>query len=355
MTSPMISVIMPVFNAESYLKEAIESILNQTFSDFEFLIFNDGSKDKSAEIVQSYAQKDSRIIFYNYQENTGYLKHLNEGIELAKGKYIARMDADDISLPQRFQEQVDFMEKNQEIGICGTWFEVFDNNTRKTIQVTKHNADDFGIKISLLYYCSLGHPTILAKASLLKNNPYDQYFYPAEDYELWSRLVPITKFHNIPKVLLLYRWHDTNISKEKENIQTEKTTQIKEKQFRRLGLNDKEDFEKLLQLLSYQKSEAKIALSHQEIKKTVRIIKILQYTNKKKRIYNKNRLNALLAQKWAIMRNHLSKKSISNIERIRLFFLLPLFSLISIKENILSASKKTIKYLIRWDSIKKHK
>jgi len=114
-----VSIVMSVYNAQKYLDEAIESILNQTYSNFEFIIINDGSTDKSLEIIENYAKKDSRIIVIN-RENKGLIYSLNEGIRKANGKYIARMDADDISLPQRLEKQVEFMEKNKNIGICGT-------------------------------------------------------------------------------------------------------------------------------------------------------------------------------------------------------------------------------------------
>ena len=115
--NPKVTVLMPVYNCEKYLRESIESILNQTFKDFEFLIINDGSSDKSAEIVESY--NDNRINFVQNEKNIGLAASLNRGLDIAKGEYIARMDADDISLPERLEKQVRFMETNPQIGICG--------------------------------------------------------------------------------------------------------------------------------------------------------------------------------------------------------------------------------------------
>ena len=119
MKSPQISVVMPAYNAEKYITEAIDSILFQTFKDFEFIIINDASTDSTKDIIESY--KDPRIKLVNNEQNKGVAKSLNIGISVACGKYIARMDADDIALPERFQKQFDFMEQHPNIDVCGSW------------------------------------------------------------------------------------------------------------------------------------------------------------------------------------------------------------------------------------------
>ncbi|HAS7841575.1 TPA: glycosyltransferase family 2 protein, partial [Vibrio cholerae] len=129
MSSPKISVVMSVYNGEKYLGEAIDSILKQTFSDFEFIIINDGSTDKTLEIIKSYMKKDDRIVLVS-RENKGLIVSLNEGLDLAKGQYIARMDADDISIKSRFEKQIEFLDSNPDIGVCGTWVEVFGENIK---------------------------------------------------------------------------------------------------------------------------------------------------------------------------------------------------------------------------------
>src|SRR6185295_3491651 len=119
MTPPQVSVLMSVYNGEKYLKEAMESILNQSFPDFEFLIFNDSSTDSGREIILSF--NDPRIVLVDNEKNIGLTKSLNKGLSLAKGKYIARMDADDISDAGRLNEQVNYMEKNSDVAVCGSW------------------------------------------------------------------------------------------------------------------------------------------------------------------------------------------------------------------------------------------
>lgn len=163
-TMPLISVVMPVYNAELYLDEAIQSITNQTYKKFEFIIINDGSTDKSLEIIKKYKDEYSRIVLIS-RENKGLVFSLNEGISKAKGKYIARMDADDISLSTRLEEQVAFMEENQEIGVCGSWVEVFGDNRKNTIwKMPKSNEE---LKTRLLFSVPVAHPSVMMRKEIL--------------------------------------------------------------------------------------------------------------------------------------------------------------------------------------------
>ena len=135
MNPPLVSVIMSVYNGEKYLVQAIDSILNQTYQNFEFIIIDDCSTDNSSHILQEYAQKDSRIKIIKKEKNIGikgFIKNLNLGISIAKGKYIARMDADDISLPERFQKQVDFLENNPEITLVGAQLNLINEQNKIT-------------------------------------------------------------------------------------------------------------------------------------------------------------------------------------------------------------------------------
>ncbi len=148
---PLISVVMPVYNSEKYLEEAINSILNQTFTDFEFIILNDGSTDKTEDIILSYS--DSRILYIKNKTNLQIVKTLNKGIELASGKYIARMDSDDISSPERFEKLIEFMENNHEIDICSTWLETFGNRKK----IWKNPLSHEEIKATLLFNSAKVH------------------------------------------------------------------------------------------------------------------------------------------------------------------------------------------------------
>lgn len=205
MSNPMISVVMPVYNGEKYLSEAIDSILNQTYTDFEFIILNDGSTDKTEEIILSY--DDPRIVYVRNKENLRIVKTLNKGIELAKGKYIARMDADDISFPERFEKQIKFMEDHLNVGICGTWVQTFGaiNETWKV------PASHDGIIMKMIFHSSLMHPTVFIRKSILfgLDYVYDETYTKVEDYALWIYLSDKTEFANVPKILLKYRLNDT--------------------------------------------------------------------------------------------------------------------------------------------------
>lgn len=225
---PMISVIMPVYNAEKYVASAIDSILKQTFTDFEFLIFNDGSSDNSKQVIESF--KDRRIRLIDSTVNCGYVAHLNRGIEMATGKYIARMDADDISVPERFEMQVKFLENHQEVGLCGAWISQFEGADEPGTRFEyKYPADHDEISVKLLRHNSFAHPVVMIRRSVLMEHGlrYEPDFMPSEDARLWSILRKYTRLHNIQKVLLHYRKHNNQISTEKRDLRHRNTTRIK--------------------------------------------------------------------------------------------------------------------------------
>ena len=211
---PKISVLMPVYNTESkYLKTAIESILNQTFKDFEFVIIDDGSTNNVKDVILSY--KDNRIKYIE-QENQGIAKTLNNGLKIARGEYIARMDSDDISLPERFEKQLSFLEKNPSISVLGTWFETFPN--KKTI------TRPFNPKyLDFLESCCMAHPSIMFRKSDFDkyNLRYDENLRVSEDYDLWSRAIKFLNFANLQETLLKYRiLENSNFHKNIEKVRT---------------------------------------------------------------------------------------------------------------------------------------
>ena len=216
---PKVSVIMPVYNTkEEYLREAIESILNQTFPDFEFIIINDGSTNNAEDIILSY--KDKRIRYIK-QKNSGVAKTLNYGFDIAQGKYIARMDSDDISLPFRFEKQVEFLERNKGVSAVCSSIEIFPQ-----VKISKTPKE---IKFLDLYFFNcICHPTVMLRRSDFNkhNLRYDPSF-TSEDYELWTRVVKVLKFCSLQEVLLKYRIHGENISL-KENIFTCSDARIKQ-------------------------------------------------------------------------------------------------------------------------------
>ena len=203
-----ISVIMPVYNSELYLKPAIESILNQTFNNFEFIIINDGSTDQSASIIKSYLY-DKRIIFIDRKENKRLVYTLNEGLRLAKGKYIARMDADDISYPERFYKQIQVLDSKPHIKLVGSSYTVF-NETG--VQIDHHhpkNPVEIAYKfISNTYFC---HPSVMFSAEMIYEfGEYENV--EAEDFRFFSKIVSRYPTLNIQTPLLYYREHGQNRS-----------------------------------------------------------------------------------------------------------------------------------------------
>jgi len=198
---PKVSVLMPIYKTKTeYLRSAIESILSQTYEDFEFIILDDCPEDSREGIVTSY--KDKRIRYIKNEQNLGITGSRNKLISLAKGEYLAVMDHDDISLPERFAKEVRFLDENSDIGVVGSNIHKIVAN-KDVIQPEK-NED---IKQCLMMKCVISHPSsMIRKSVLIKNNIYyDEHYSPAEDYKLWCQLISVTKFYNIQEVLLNYR------------------------------------------------------------------------------------------------------------------------------------------------------
>jgi glycosyltransferase involved in cell wall biosynthesis len=208
-SQPKVSVILPVYNCEKYIGEAIKSILNQTLQDFELIIINDGSTDNSLEVIKSITNKSNKVNIID-QENTGLIGALNNGLLAAKGEYIARMDADDISFPHRFELQAKLLDENPIVGVCGTSTESF--GAANGVNIRSSNNDD--LQSILLFWPPFSHPTIMFRRSVLEDNNiiYDINFKHCEDFAMWSDLAKVCQFSNVTDVLLKYRVHDEQIS-----------------------------------------------------------------------------------------------------------------------------------------------
>lgn len=223
---PRVSVLMPAYNSEKYIATAIESILNQTFSDFEFIIINDGSTDNTAKIVRQYARQDPRIKFIDNKKNRGLIAVLNMGLDLCTGEYIARMDSDDVSRPQRFELQVEYMDAHPECGVVSAWIQKFGPT------ILRPEIDKYMSTVKLLdlvlYGSRVSHPAAMIRASVLRDNNiyYDPAYPHAEDYALWASIAQFAELHNLQTVLLDYRWHDTNVSVVHRNIQHDSAHRI---------------------------------------------------------------------------------------------------------------------------------
>lgn len=201
---PTISVLMPVFNGERFLRQAMKSILEQTFSNFEFIIINDGSTDDTENIIKSY--DDERIVYINNERNLGLAKSFNIGINAAAGMYLARMDADDVSVPKRLERQIQFLNKRPTVDIVGSSLQLIDEFGHKCGRYYRQ-LDHIDIKFSCLFSTPMMHPTVMGKTEVFKSHHYNESLTNSEDYELWSRLLFETnvQFANIHESLLMYR------------------------------------------------------------------------------------------------------------------------------------------------------
>ncbi len=206
--APLISVVLPVYNGERYLAEAIDSILAQTFMDFELIMINDGSTDSSLDILQKYQERDGRIRLVS-RENRNLATTLNDSIAMARGKWIARMDQDDISMPFRLERQVDWLEKNN-ADLCGCWVKFFGGRGHHTWKGWK---TDRAIKVDMMFKSPFVHPSVMMRTELVRELKYDKAHEKAEDYDLWVRAAMSGwNMCNIPEVLFMYRKHSTQIS-----------------------------------------------------------------------------------------------------------------------------------------------
>lgn len=221
-----ISVLMCVYNGEKYLSQSIDSILGQSFSDIEFVLVNDGSRDGSNEILSAYAQKDSRIILVNNRENVGIAASVTNGLQYCTGKYIARMDQDDISLPERFKVQHQYLEAHPEIDAVGTGLIFIDENGMPTGKRHISPTDSMIIRLQMYYNCVLHNPSVMMRSDyyqLYNERESEKDFVAADDYSFWLRKNTHHLYANIAEPYLYYRVHQGQTSRNKNQRQRKET------------------------------------------------------------------------------------------------------------------------------------
>lgn len=214
-----ISVLMPVYNGQKYLKTSIESILGQTFRDFEFIIVDDGSTDKSWEIIEGYKRKDKRIVALRNKHNIGTSRTLNLGLSVTSGKYVVRMDADDWSYPERLQWQYEFMEKHSDVGVSGGTIEICNENL-KVINKRKYPTTDKEARKIIFCYSPFAHSTTIWNTKMMKNvGGYNNNMPLSQDCDLYFRVGQLAKFGNTDKILIKLRTHSGSSSVLKNSLQ----------------------------------------------------------------------------------------------------------------------------------------
>lgn len=293
-----VSVVIPIYNSKKYLRDAIDSVLAQTYPDWELLAVNEfGSDDGSAEIIEEYSKKDSRIHLIQNTGKLGLAESLNKGIRLAEGEYIARLDADDLAHPKRFQKQVQFMDDHPNVIVCGTYQHHFGPETD---WIHKPAVSPEQCKANLLFFCDLCHSTLmLRKNALIEHNLFYAKEYLAEDYELWTRVVRVGDIANIPEVLGEYRWGEGNITAEKLNAIYEESGIIIgnniEKNLK-ITLTDKE--KSLLRNWKNPANEIAVIDRKRLYTELETLLKKIYQKNKTENYYEETALLNSIAKKW---------------------------------------------------------
>jgi len=286
---PKISVLMPVYNGSKYLDEAIKSILNQTFQNLEFIIIDDGSTDDSLKNIKSY--NDNRIRLIENKENQGQSKTLNKGINLARGTYIARVDQDDISRLDRLEKQLELMENNTDIDVCGSWVKLIG----KYSDIVNLETESEAIKITLLTNKNLVHPAVMIrKSTLIKYNLYyDSAFTIANDYDLWVRMFEYCSFANIPEPLVKHRVHHNQFSKKFGDKNSYETNKILKRLLNKIGVNTNQSSLIIYKKLFYEYDFEDLVIG--EVFKNLRKLRSLNLRNK---TFEPDIFNEFLRLKW---------------------------------------------------------
>ena len=212
-SAPKVTVFIPVYNAEKYLQECVDSILTQTFTDFELLLIDDGSTDGSAAIIAAIA--DPRIRYVKNEKNLGIARTRNRGLELARGQYIAFLDSDDISAPGRLEKQVAFLDANPRVGICGGWVqEIYPDGTLIKDELRQYPAGDAEIREMMYWNCPLWNPSVMMRKSVIDTHQirHNPEFISASDFDLFVKIGKVSGMANLPETMLLYRRHENQIT-----------------------------------------------------------------------------------------------------------------------------------------------
>lgn len=274
---PTVSVVMPVYNGAQYIEEAIQSVLDQTMSDFEFIIINDGSTDDTEIVIRTF--DDERIRLINKSSNEGVAAAINDGFAAARGEYIARFDADDICVPERFEKQLAFLHDNPEIMICGSWIKEFGGSDR----TISYKPDHENILVEMLRFCAICMPSSMIRKRITDKFRIQNGKYSGEDYEYWSRVIWEGKTYNIQEVLYLYRIHEGQASQLHLSHQRHDDASIQLNMYKRLGYDSNQypDF-RLTKLMIWGSD-----YNYSDLKLFFEWHKVLLSCNRKQRVYER--------------------------------------------------------------------
>jgi glycosyltransferase involved in cell wall biosynthesis len=290
---------MTVYNGAEYLRETVESVLNQTYADFTFLIVDNASTDGSKDIIKSY--DDERIELAPLPENIGQIAALNKGLERIEGGLVARLDADDICMPRRLEEQAAFMETHPETGFCGTYTAAFKGS--KTTRWA-YPTDSAGIKVNLLFECAMVHPSVVIRKEVLDQYRlrYDETMNHSFDWDLWQRMAQHTEAANIPKYLVRYRLHEKSESQRTLDLQEAAAKRLDDRTLGQLGLADHplRRVHRDASLITFNAANRGLEFLEQVIE----WFKLLEESNKKHKIYHELTLHRFLKKRLFVVLTH---------------------------------------------------
>jgi glycosyltransferase involved in cell wall biosynthesis len=294
--TPLVSIVLPVYNGEKYLAESLDSVLAQTYQNWELVIINDGSTDGTENLILGYG--DKRIKYLLNEGNKGIIYSLNRGLLESNGDFIARLDADDIALPFRIQRQVEFLSENTDFALCGTYFQTIDSNGKVLKNVTFPSNNRDAQSYLLLHNCFC-HSAIMMRSGIAKELKYDEKFLICEDYDLWYRISRTGKILNLPEFATLYRVHDNNMSTKKSEIMFAHVYKINKRILDDLGIEySTAELDVHSNALSYNASFFREADKIQTLENWM--VKLHAYL-KKKNDYNAFLCYKILIEKWIVI------------------------------------------------------
>ena len=313
--TPRVTVFIPVYNAQAYIAEAIESVLAQTYSDFELLVIDDGSTDETASVICTFMY-DPRIRVVSHIRNLGQPHTRNYGLELASGEYIAFLDADDRCVPERIERQVTYLDTHTDIDGVGSWMDWINENG----QITGEHYDQLpltpvGIACQMLVQCPLAHPTMMLRKAALSNYRYNTNFMGAEDYELWARMIASHRFANLPCALVLYRRHSSQATVIRHEQQSADDLRIYALQLEALGIrSEAEDLVRHECLFKFEGRQPVLERTGQPLdihylRWARRWLEALRAGNARHAVYPEPAFSHMLAARWLFACRKASRNS----------------------------------------------
>jgi len=312
--NPEISILMPAYNAALYIKDAIESILNQNFKNYNLIILNDGSTDQTEQIIGEF--KDPRIIYLKNENNMGLSFSRNKLIKSANGKYIAWMDADDISHPDRLTKEYKYLEKHPHVALVSSWVQIIDSNGKPTGKSIRSFIPSDYLSPLFLFVNYVAQSSVLIRKSILDTFSYNDNFPPVEDYQLWTQIAYKHSLHILPEFLVWYRVHANNMSSQQRDRAKNGILLNYKEQLHHLGITPTE---KQLEF-HYQIAFSPESLQKEdELKEVATWFQILETANKISNIYTLKSLEYILKDRW-IKVCFSGTLNLSKWERIKIYF-----------------------------------